>query len=80
MKKITVSGGREFEIRDLTVKDVKSARRHSEDELEQEIYMIAAACGLKTADIEELPMEDYGALKKRVFSFLETSGNRCPEI
>ena len=67
MNKVILSDNREIEVRELKVKDILAADAYSKNPLMQELYLIHSATNVSMADIEELAIHDYRALKDKVF-------------
>lgn len=62
MKKVILSSGREVEVRELKMKDVREALQ-VEREIDQTFLMVSSCSGLSLQELDELNIDDFMLLQ-----------------
>lgn len=62
MKKVILSNGREVEVRELKMKDVREALQ-VEREIDQTFLMVSSCSGLSLQELDELNIDDFMLLQ-----------------
>lgn len=62
MKKVILSSGREVEVRELKMKDVREALQ-VEREIDQTFLMVSSCSGLSLQELDELDVDDFMLLQ-----------------
>lgn len=62
MKKVKLSSGREVEVRELKMKDVREALQ-VEREIDQTFLMVSSCSGLSLQELDELNIDDFMLLQ-----------------
>lgn len=62
MKKVKLSSGREVEVRELKMKDVREALE-VEREIDQTFLMVSSCSGLSLQELDELNIDDFMLLQ-----------------
>lgn len=62
MKKVILSSGREIEVRELKMKDVREALQ-VEREIDQTFLMVSSCSGLSLQELDELNIDDFMLLQ-----------------
>ena len=62
MKKVILSSGREVEVRELKMKDVREALQ-VEREIDQTFLMVSSCSGLSLQELDEINIDDFMLLQ-----------------
>lgn len=62
MNKVKLSSGREIEVRELKMKDVREALQ-VEREIDQTFLMVSSCSGLSLQELDELDIDDFMLLQ-----------------
>lgn len=62
MKKVILSSGKEVEVRELKMKDVREALQ-VEREIDQTFLMVSSCSGLSLQELDELNIDDFMLLQ-----------------
>lgn len=71
MKKVKLSSGREVEVRELKMKDVREALQ-VEREIDQTFLMVSSCSGLSLQELDELNIDDFMLLQNALGKSLTT--------
>ena len=71
MKKVILSSGREVEVRELKMKDVREALQ-VEREIDQTFLMVSSCSGLSLQELDELNIDDFMLLQNALGKSVKT--------
>lgn len=71
MKKVILSSGREVEVRELKMKDVREALQ-VEREIDQTFLMVSSCSGLSLQELDALNIDDFMLLQNALGKSLTT--------